>query len=146
MFRENARPRRLVRLALLLGSLGLGLFLANRLFLRWTRIGPPPGAGVGVARPPVQMRGLREYIGANWAGRERGIWEFHLTGEPFSLGYAHDRMLTVDSTWTATAATPSLPMQMRDMQMSGPNALGTASAAATEFLFHSVVLGMAKEL
>lgn len=94
MFGENARPRRLVRLALLLGSLGLGLFLANRLFLRWTRIGPPPGAGVGVARPPVQMRGLREYIGANWAGRERGIWEFHLTGEPFSLGYAHGRLGT----------------------------------------------------
>ena len=67
-------------------------------------------------------------------------------GFTISLGYAHDRMLTVDSTWTATAATPSLPMQMRDMQMSGPNALGTASAAATEFLFHSVVLGMAKEL
>ncbi len=95
MFRQNARPRRrLVRLALLLGSLGLLLLVANQLFLRFTRIGPPPGAGVGVARPAVQMRGLREYIGPSWAGRERGIWEFHLTGEPFSLGYAHGRLGT----------------------------------------------------
>lgn len=72
-------------------------------------------------------------------------------GFTLSLSYAHDRMLTVDSTWTATAATPSLPVQMRDMQMQMPGSMpgsmsGSTSNPATEFLFHSLVLSMAKEL
>lgn len=72
-------------------------------------------------------------------------------GFTISLGYAHDRMVPVDSAWTATAATPSQPVQwpMRDMPMSGSMSAPSTSPAnssASEFLFHSVVLSMAKEL
>ncbi len=91
MFPKNVRLR---RLGLSIFTLGLGLFLAYRVFLRWTLISPPPGAGVAAARPRAQMRGLREYVGPSWAGRERGVWEFHVEGEPFSLGYAHGRLGT----------------------------------------------------
>jgi hypothetical protein len=64
------------------------------MFLRWTRIDPPPGAGLGVERPQAQMRGLREYVGKSWSSHERGLWELHVEGEPFSLGYTHGRLGT----------------------------------------------------
>ena len=91
MFPKNARR---LRAGLLLIGLGLCLWAAYRGFLRWTRISPPPGAGAGIARPQAQMRGLREYVGNSWSSHERGIWEFHLEGEPFTLGYTHGRLGT----------------------------------------------------
>lgn len=91
MFPKNARLRRLAAIAI---GLSLGLFLSYRLFLRWTLISPPPGAGATSPRPRAQMRGLREYVGTSWASRERGVWEFHVEGEPFALGYAHGRLGT----------------------------------------------------
>ncbi len=85
---------RRLRTGLILVGLVLGLWAAYRLFLRWTRIEPPAGAGIGVVRPRAQMRGQREYVGNSWSSHERGIWEFHLEGEPFALGYAHGRLGT----------------------------------------------------
>lgn len=91
MFPKHVRLRRLALSALVLG---VGLFAAYRLFLRYTLISPPPGAGLSVPRPRAQMHGLREYVGPSWASRERGVWEFHVEGEPFALGYAHGRLGT----------------------------------------------------
>lgn len=71
-------------IALLLGS--------HRVFLRLTAIRPPSEAGVGISRPPLVVRGLRSYIGSSWLTRERGVWEYHLEGGPFSLGYANARL------------------------------------------------------
>lgn len=71
-------------IALLLGG--------HRVFLRITAIRPPSEAGVGITRPPLVVRGLRSYVGASWLTRERGVWEYHLEGGPFSLGYANARL------------------------------------------------------
>lgn len=71
-------------IALLLGS--------HRVFLRITAIRPPSEAGVGISRPPLVVRGPRSYVGASWLTRERGVWEYHLEGGPFSLGYANARL------------------------------------------------------
>ena len=80
----------------LIGALAflLFLYLPYRGFLHWTRISPPPEAGLGVPRPAVQMQGLREYAGRSWSSHERGLWEYHLEGDPFSLGYTHSRLGT----------------------------------------------------
>lgn len=71
-------------LALLMGS--------HRVFLRLTAIRPPSEAGVGIVRPPLIVRGPRSYVGTSWLTRERGVWEYHLEGGPFSLGYANARL------------------------------------------------------
>lgn len=73
------------------------LWLGYALFLRWTRIVPPPEAAARAAsmpKPAAVSRGARTYVGDNWMSRERGIWEYHLQGEPLSLGYAHSRLGT----------------------------------------------------
>lgn len=87
-----------------LGRLGVGLVVTviilwgiNALFLRLTRIAPPKEALTLLAqleKPPIVARGARTFIGENWAGRERGIWEYHLAGPPVSIGYAHARLGT----------------------------------------------------
>jgi hypothetical protein len=86
--------QRVLRLALCLGTAWLCLYVAYRLFLAWTRIDPPPGAGAGQARPQPQLLEGRQYAGASWLGHDRGVWEFHLEGDPFSLGYSHARLGT----------------------------------------------------
>lgn len=87
------RPWRL-RTWLLVGLAALlGIVLGgHRAFLRLTAIHPPVEAGVGVARPPVIVRGARSFVGPSWLSRERGLWEYHLTGDPFLLGYANARL------------------------------------------------------
>ncbi len=81
------------------GLLGITAFLwlGYALFLRWTRIVPPPEASQRAAslpKPSAVSRGARTFVGDNWMSRERGIWEYHLQGDPLSLGYAHARLGT----------------------------------------------------
>lgn len=76
---------------------GLGLFGAYRGFLRFTRIEPPAEGSrlfAAMEKAPLVSRGARSFLGENWASRERGIWEYHLAGEPVPLGYAHARLGT----------------------------------------------------
>lgn len=91
-------PRWLARTLVSLGVLAAVLVGGYRVFLRLTRIDPPPGAGAGVPRPALTTvsapSGPRAFVGASWVGRDRGIWEYHLEGAPFSLGYSHARLGT----------------------------------------------------
>lgn len=99
---EGAEPRlkkiqRRLRWVIGLLSAGLLVWVVNLGFLRWTRIQPPAEAEkilAGLAKPPLESRGPRTYLGQNWSGRERGIWEYHLEGEPVTIGYAHARLGT----------------------------------------------------
>lgn len=63
-------------------------------FLRATRIAPPPidAATRAQAELPLVQKGPRGYVGENWIGRERGVWEVHLGGEPYQMGYAMGRL------------------------------------------------------
>ena len=86
------RPRRRLRIAAILSLVFTGCFVLAYLgILRLTRIDPPP-APDGTVYPPVEVRGERSYAGANYLTRERGIWEWHLAGAPFDMGYAHGRL------------------------------------------------------
>ncbi len=67
------------------------LFLVYTLLLWGSRIEPPPRS-ISAHRLPVEVRGERSYVGSNWLSRERGLWEYHLAGEPFEMGYAHTRL------------------------------------------------------
>src|SRR5579871_972664 len=84
-------PRRLVTGALVALAL---LLLAIGLFARMTRIAPPPITDdvAAAAERPVEVRGARAYVGANWMSRERGVWEIHLEGEPYAMGWAQGRL------------------------------------------------------
>ena len=87
--------RRWVRRAAVIvaAALACGL-LGYLIFLRMTRIDPPridPGVRAA-AELPLEVRGPRAYVGESWLGRERGIWEAHLTGEPYALGWAQGRL------------------------------------------------------
>ena len=64
------------------------------IFLRMTRVDPPriDPAVRAAAELPLEVRGPRAYVGESWLGRERGIWEAHLTGEPYALGWAQGRL------------------------------------------------------
>ncbi len=90
----KTKPRR--RIVRNLGILALSGLLAlcavYALFLRWTRIEPPEEPENAEAQRPVEVHGQRVSVGANWMSRERGIWEYHLEGEPFDLGYAQSRL------------------------------------------------------
>jgi isopenicillin-N N-acyltransferase-like protein len=82
-----------LRLLLLLA----GLWIAHAIFLRLTRIAPPSDAWARaqtMPRPLPVSAGPRTFIGENWMGRERGIWEYHLGGDALSMGYAHARLGT----------------------------------------------------
>ena len=63
-------------------------------FLRMTRIEPPriDAAVREAAEKPLTVQGARAYVGDSWLGRERGIWEAHLNGEPYQLGWAQGRL------------------------------------------------------
>ena len=86
--------RWLRRLLLLAVVLGVGLPLAYALFLRATRLQPPPidEATRRAAELPVEIKGARSYVGKSWISRERSIWEEHLEGTPYALGYAQARL------------------------------------------------------
>jgi tetratricopeptide (TPR) repeat protein len=87
------RPIRRRWLWFVLGALLLTV-VAQQLFFQLTVIRPPAGAGQGQARPRVDIREGRVYVGDSWLSRERGILELHVSGEPFSLGYSHGRLGT----------------------------------------------------
>jgi tetratricopeptide (TPR) repeat protein len=83
--------RRLVVAALVLV---VGLPLGWLVFLRLTRIEPPaiaPEVALA-AQQPVEQKGPRTYLGKSWMSRERGVWEEHLEGGPYALGYAQARL------------------------------------------------------
>jgi isopenicillin-N N-acyltransferase-like protein len=93
--KRQAGPRRWLRRTAL-GALALS-FLAlvgYLVFLRMTRLEPPRvGAAVREAgEKPLEVRGPRAYVGESWLGRERGIWEAHLAGEPYAMGWAQGRL------------------------------------------------------
>lgn len=95
--RQRSVRQRLLRLGIGLAVAALVLLAANALFLRLTRIAPPKEALALLAqteKPPLVARGTRAFVGENWAGRERGIWEYHLAGPPVAMGYAHARLGT----------------------------------------------------
>jgi isopenicillin-N N-acyltransferase-like protein len=63
---------------------------------RLARIDPPPvppDARAAAAALPLTVRGDRTYVGDDaWMGRRRGVWELHLAGDPYTLGYTHGRL------------------------------------------------------
>src|SRR6185312_13771177 len=77
----------------LAGAFFCGL-IAYLVFLRMTRIEPPriDPAVRAAAELPLEVKGPRAYVGESWLGRERGIWEAHLTGEPYAMGWAQGRL------------------------------------------------------
>jgi tetratricopeptide (TPR) repeat protein len=88
-------PARWWRRALLFcGAALAALGLAYLVFLRATRIDPPPLADAARAQAelPVEVRGQRVYLGPSWMSRERGLWELHLEGEPYALGFQQGRL------------------------------------------------------
>jgi isopenicillin-N N-acyltransferase like protein len=84
------------RRRLLFATAGLVVILplAYLVFLRWTRIDPPKiDARIkAAAERPVEVRGERAYLGSSWMSRERGVWEEHLEGDPYALGFAQGRL------------------------------------------------------
>jgi isopenicillin-N N-acyltransferase-like protein len=89
----RARPRgRRVLWALVGFTLLLGVGYA--ILVRATRIAPPPIAAEERTRAelPIEARGARAYVGPAWMGRERGVWEIHLEGDPYQIGWAHARL------------------------------------------------------
>jgi isopenicillin-N N-acyltransferase-like protein len=93
--KRQAGPRRWLRRAAL-GVLGLGFvsLVAYLVFLRMTRVEAPRVAAAvrEAAEKPLEVRGPRAYVGESWLGRERGIWEGHLAGEPYAMGWAQGRL------------------------------------------------------
>jgi hypothetical protein len=89
--RARPRGRRVLGVLGLLLALGA---LAYAIMLRWTAILPPPISADERARAelPIEARGPRSYVGPSWMGRERGVWEIHLEGDPYQLGWAHGRL------------------------------------------------------
>jgi tetratricopeptide (TPR) repeat protein len=71
-----------------------GLFVGYGVLLRATRIAPPEiDSGTRLAaRHDLVMRGARAHVGPNWMSRERGVWEVHVEGTPYAMGYAHARL------------------------------------------------------
>jgi tetratricopeptide (TPR) repeat protein len=72
----------------------VALLIAYGIFLRATRIVPPriaPDVRAAAERP-VEVRGARATLGASWMSRERGVWEIHVAGDPYALGYAQGRL------------------------------------------------------
>lgn len=70
------------------------VFVGYLIFLRMTRVEPPAiePATRAAAELPLEVKGGRAYVGSSWLGRERGIWEAHLNGEPYALGWAQGRL------------------------------------------------------
>jgi acyl-CoA:6-aminopenicillanic acid acyl transferase len=91
---RSASGRWVRRVALFGGAALLCVVIGYLVFLRMTRIEPPrvDPAVRAAAEAPLEVRGPRAYVGDSWLGRERGIWEAHLTGEPYALGWAQGRL------------------------------------------------------
>jgi isopenicillin-N N-acyltransferase-like protein len=82
------------RLGVVLAAAFFCGFVGYLIFLRMTRVDPPridPGVRAA-AELPLEVHGTRAYVGDSWLGRERGIWEAHLNGEPYALGWAQGRL------------------------------------------------------
>jgi isopenicillin-N N-acyltransferase-like protein len=62
----------------------------------FARIEPPPvpdATRAAAAALPLTVRGDRTYVGEDaWMGRRRGVWELHLAGDPYTLGFTHGRL------------------------------------------------------
>jgi isopenicillin-N N-acyltransferase like protein len=74
--------------------LALALPISYAILMRATRIDAPAiDASVrAAAQKPVEVQGARAKIGDSWLSRERGVWEMHLSGAPYALGYAQARL------------------------------------------------------
>jgi isopenicillin-N N-acyltransferase-like protein len=92
--RAQASRRWLVRLGVGSCALAFVLLIVWLMFLRMTRIEPPriDERVRAAAERPVEVRGQRVFVGDSWLTRERGLWELHLTGEPYALGWAQGRL------------------------------------------------------
>ncbi len=92
--RSGGGRRWLRRLGLFALAMVVLLPILYLVFLRWTRIDAPRiDAQVRkAAELPVEIKGQRATLGASWMSRERGVWEEHLEGEPYALGYAQARL------------------------------------------------------
>jgi hypothetical protein len=93
--RGSGRGARLFRRVLVIGGFSLAAMLVAWLgFLRLTRITPPPisDSARAAAELPMTVEDGRARIGRDWMSRERGIWELHLEGEPYAMGFAHSRL------------------------------------------------------
>jgi isopenicillin-N N-acyltransferase-like protein len=93
--KRQAGPRRWLRRAALGAPiLAFVAFIAYLVFLRMTRIEPPRVAAAAreAAEKPLEVRGPRAFVGDSWLGHERGLWEAHLTGEPYAMGWAQGRL------------------------------------------------------
>ncbi len=93
LFVGRTRPRGRRALAVF-GLLAALSCIGYGVFLRVTRMVPPTISPDARARAelPLEVRGARSYVGPSWMGRERGIWEIHLEGEPYQMGWAHGRL------------------------------------------------------
>src|ERR1043166_3306858 len=87
-------PPRGRRALIALAFVGVCLIVGYVVFLRATQIVPPPidDQERASAELPLEARGARAYVGNSWMGRERGVWEVHLEGEPYAIGWAHGRL------------------------------------------------------
>jgi isopenicillin-N N-acyltransferase like protein len=94
------RRRRIWVVARVLAGIALTLVVIAAIALlvidRTARIVPPavPASVRAAAEAlPRTVRGDRTYVGDdNWMGRRRGVWELHLAGDPYTLGWAHGRL------------------------------------------------------
>lgn len=73
-----------------LASLLAAVLLAILMLFHMTAIDPPEVADR--QEPPLEIRGERIFVGPSWMTHERGIWELHLEGDPFAMGFAHARL------------------------------------------------------
>jgi isopenicillin-N N-acyltransferase-like protein len=75
-------------------ALVVGLPLVYAIFQGVTSIDPPaiPREVALQAQQPVDQKGPRSYLGKSWMSRERGVWEEHLEGAPYTMGYAQARL------------------------------------------------------
>jgi hypothetical protein len=94
--RRRRWPRRLGKaLAVVAAFLLLAATIGYGVIVRICRIEPPavPAAVRDAAlRLPFSAHDGRTFVGDNWMGRRRGVWELHLAGDPFTLGYSHARL------------------------------------------------------
>jgi tetratricopeptide (TPR) repeat protein len=70
--------------------LTLVLGVGYAIVMKMTAIDPPPAEPA--RELPLEVRGERAYVGPSWLSRERGVWEYHLEGDPYAMGYAHTRL------------------------------------------------------
>lgn len=86
--------RRALRWLLFGAAAGVVLWVLFQGFLFWACIKPPEYAGTSsnLRGRPLEIRGQRVYFGGSWVSKERGIWEYHLVGSAYDMGYTHGRL------------------------------------------------------